>query len=258
MATSREPLGVAGEREYPVGPLPNGEATELFVERIPGGRRVEDRDSEAIDRICTALDGIPLAIELAAARLRVFSPAQLAERLDDQLAVLTRGGRTRPDRQKTLRATLDWSHDLLDDDEKVVFRRLAAFAGGFTLDTVERVVADDTIGRGAVAEILEDLVAKSLVVDVPGRVGRRLRLLEPTRQYASDRVPNDERGALARRHLDAMTRIAVTAGREFFVAQSACTTWIREEHANIAQALEFLMRRRISFAHLFCGPSARS
>jgi predicted ATPase len=97
------------------------EAADLLLERAPDSNRLADASRDAIERICTAVAGMPLALELAAARLRVFSPEQLAERLYDQLGVLTRGGRTRPGRQQTLRAALDWSHDLLNDHEKIVF-----------------------------------------------------------------------------------------------------------------------------------------
>src|SRR5262249_12289437 len=122
IATSREPLRVSGEAEYAVGGLGHEEAAELFAERVPGHRRLDDPD--AMERICVPLEGIPLALQLAAAKLRVLSLAELADRLDDQLAVLARGRRTAPERQRTLRATLDWSYALLEEDERVVFRRL--------------------------------------------------------------------------------------------------------------------------------------
>jgi predicted ATPase len=118
IATSREPLRVPGEEEYAIEGLGREEAIDLFAERVPGQSRIDDPD--AIGRICVGLEGIPLAIELAAAKLRVLSPAALADRLDDQLAVLAHGSRTAPRRQRTLRATLDWSYDLLDEDERAV------------------------------------------------------------------------------------------------------------------------------------------
>jgi predicted ATPase len=186
LATSRGPLRVPGEAEYVVEGLGRDEAVELFAERVPEGRRIED--SDAIERICVALDGIPLAIELAAARLRVLSPAQLADGLDDQLAVLGRGRRTAPERQRTLRATFDWSYDLLDEAERVVFRRLGVFAGGFTPDAAEHVVADGQIRRGRVIDLLERLAERSLLLMVPGSLGARFRLLEPVRQYAAERL----------------------------------------------------------------------
>jgi predicted ATPase len=238
VATSREPLRVPGEAEYAVEGLRREEAIELFAARVPGRRRIDDQ--EALERICVALDGIPLAIELAAAKLRVLSPAQLADRLDDQLAVLARGRRTAPERQRTLRATLDWSYDLLDEDERVVFRRLGIFAGGFTPDAAAQVVADDQVHRARVLDLLEQLVERSLLTMVPGLSGARVRLLEPVRQYAAERLREaDERNALAQRHLEWVSQFARQAFVEFFVAQREASVRISEEHPNICQALDF-------------------
>jgi predicted ATPase/class 3 adenylate cyclase len=243
VATSREALRVPGEAEYAVEGLAREEAIELFAARVPGRRRIEDPDS--IERICVALEGIPLALELAAARLRVLSPAELASRLDDQLAVLARGTRTAPERQRTLRATLDWSHDLIDEDERTVFRRLGIFAGGFTPEAAEHVVADEQIPRGRVIDLLEQLVERSLLTRVPGGSGARFRLLEPVRQYAAERLAEaDERNAFAQRHLDWVSDFARRAGLEFFVAQHESTVRIGEEHPNIRQALEFAISNR--------------
>jgi predicted ATPase len=238
LAASREPLRVPGEAEYLVEGLARDEAVELFAERVPGQDRIDDQD--AIQRVCTAREGMPLAIELAAAKLRVLSPVQLADRLDDQLAVLDRGTPPAPERQRTLRATLDWSYDLLGDDERTVFLRLGIFAGGFTPDAAEHVVADDPIPRARVIDLLERLVERSLLTLVPGGSGVRFRLLEPVRQYAAERLGEaGERNALAQRHLDWVMRFARRAFLEFFVAQRESTVLISEEHPNICQALEF-------------------
>jgi len=238
VATSREPLRVPGEAEYGVEGLGRDEAVELFAERVPGRRQLDDPG--AIERICAALEGIPLAIELAAARLRVLSPAQLVDGLDDQLAVLTRGRRTAPERQRTLRATLDWSYDLLDDDERVVFRRLGIFAGGFTPDAAEQVVVDDQVGRARVTDLLEQLAERSLVMRVQGSSGARLRLLEPVRQYAAERLDaTGERNAVAQRHLDWVRHFARQTFVEFFVSQQESSIRISEEHPNICQGVEF-------------------
>jgi predicted ATPase/class 3 adenylate cyclase len=242
IATSREPLRVAGEAEYAVEGLGREESVELFAERVPGGHQIDDPD--AIGRICAALEGMPLALELAAAKLRVLSPAELADRLDDQLAVLARGRRTAPERQRTLRATLDWSYDLIDDDERVVFRRLGIFAGGFRADAAEHVVADDQVPRARVVDLLEQLVERSLTM-VPGGSGARFRLLEPIRQYAAERLAEaGERSALDQRHLDWVRHFARQASLEFFVAQHDSTVRIHEEHPNICQALEFAIANR--------------
>jgi non-specific serine/threonine protein kinase len=243
LATSRESLRVPGEAEYSVEALVREEATELLAERVRGRDDIDDAD--AAERICCALEGIPLAIELAAAKLRVLSLAQLADRLDDQLAVLARGARTAPERQRTLRATLDWSYDLLDDDERVALRRVAIFAGGFGTDAAERVVADDRIPRAQVLSLLERLVERSLLTRVPGGVGARLRLLEPVRQYAGEQLDEaGERHALARRHLEWVRDFAQLAFLEFWVSQCETVVRLREEHANISQALEFAIGNR--------------
>jgi predicted ATPase/DNA-binding SARP family transcriptional activator len=240
LATSREPLRVPGEAEYLVEGLVPEEAVELLAERVP--RRDQIDETDAVKRICTALEGIPLAIELAAARLRVLSVGELADRLDDQLAALAGGTRTAPPRQRTLRATLDWSYDLLDDDERIAFRRVAIFAGGFGPEAAEAVVADDRIPRPRILNLLERLVERSLLTKVPGGPGARLRLLEPVRQYAAERLGEaSERHALAQRHLKWINDFAQQALSEFFVEQREWTVRIRQEHPNISQALDFAL-----------------
>ncbi len=243
LATSREPLRVAGETEYAVEGLGREEAVQLFAARVPRQRRIDDMD--AIERICVALEGIPLAIELAAAKLRVLSPAQLADRLDDQLAVLARGVRTAPERQRTLRATLDWSYDLLDEAERTVFRRLGIFAGGFTADAAEHVVADDQIPRARIIDLLEQLIERSLLTRILGGARPRFRLLEPVRQYAAERLGEaGEPNALDQRHLDWVRHFSRQAFLKFFVEQHESTVRISEEHPNICQALEFAIANR--------------
>jgi predicted ATPase/class 3 adenylate cyclase len=238
LATSRQPLGVPGEAEYPVQGLEREEAVALFAERVPGQRRIDN--PHAIERICAALEGSPLAIELAAAKLRVLSPAELADRLNDQLGVLARGRRTAPERQRTLRATLDWSYDLLDGDERTVFRRLGIFAGSFTPGAAEQVVADDQMSGARVIDLLEQLVERSLLTMVPGASHARFRLLEPVRQYAAERLGEaGERDALAQCHLDWVMRFAGEALVEFFASQRESTVRISQEHPNVCQALEF-------------------
>src|SRR5262249_30157060 len=190
-------------------------------------------------------EGIPRALELAAGGLRVPSPAERADRLDDQLAILGRGMRTAPERQRTLRATLDWSYDLLDEDERVVFRRLGMFAGGFRPDAAEQVVADDQIPRVRVIDLLERLVERSLLTRVPGSSGARFRLLEPVRQYAADQLDEaSELKELAQRHLDWVRHFASQALLEYIFEQRESTIRISEEHPNICQALEFAISNR--------------
>jgi predicted ATPase/two-component SAPR family response regulator len=209
LATSREPLGVEGELNWPVPPLSlpapsapgatsasaRSDAVRLFEQRarlVRPSFRLSDDNADAIARICRRLDGLPLAIELAAARMRALSPVQLAQRLDDIFAVLVGGARSAPVRHRTLRATLDWSHHMLAADERAVFRRLAEFAGGFTLDAAEQIAAGGGIGTKAMLELLTRLADKSLLqVDhVGGHDGEaaRYRLLATIRDYAAERL----------------------------------------------------------------------
>ncbi|MEV7723916.1 BTAD domain-containing putative transcriptional regulator [Streptomyces sp. NPDC087917] len=203
LATSREPLGVPGESLRPVEPLPDPVALRLLGERgaaVRPGFDLAD-DPEAAVEICRRLDGLPLAIELAAARLRLLTPRQIAERLDDRFRLLTGGARTVLPRQQTLRAVVDWSWDLLDTAERTVLARLSVFAGGCDLAAAEDVCADPSYD---VADILGSLVDKSLVQAEPAPDGMRYRLLETVVEYAAERLAEigaDERAATERRHL---------------------------------------------------------
>ncbi|WP_046495745.1 AfsR/SARP family transcriptional regulator [Streptomyces odonnellii] len=219
LATSREPLGVWGEVVRPVEPLPPDPAFRLFAERGRGVRPGFEagEDAGAVGEICRRLDGLPLAIELAAARLRMLSPRQIADRLDDRFRLLTSGSRTVLPRQQTLRAVVDWSWDLLDERERAVLRRLSVFAGGCALPAAEFVCATDDepgpdgvrhaahsrVASRDVAGILGALIDKSLVVAAPSADGgMRYRLLETVGEYAAERLDEaGERGAVERRHL---------------------------------------------------------
>ncbi|HEY5340794.1 MAG TPA: hypothetical protein VIK27_07190, partial [Candidatus Aquilonibacter sp.] len=204
VATSREPLRVAGENSYPVSALSvpdpahrdiagsavlKFEAVSLFVERASAAQpefKLGERDAAAIVDICRRLDGIPLAIELAAARVRTMSVARIAERLSDRFRLLATGDRTSLPRQQTLRALIDWSYDLLSEAEQALLRRLAVFAGGFTLDAAEAVGQGDGIAEVDVMNLLGRLIEKSLVASDAGK--ERYGLLETVRQYAKDRL----------------------------------------------------------------------
>ncbi|MEU6168671.1 BTAD domain-containing putative transcriptional regulator [Streptomyces tanashiensis] len=202
LATSREPLGVPGEAIRPVGPLPTGTALRLLGERgaaVRPGFRVED-DPVAAGEVVRRLDGLPLAIELAAARLRMLTLRQIADRLDDRFRLLTSGARTVLPRQQTLRAVVDWSWDLLDASERAVLRGLSVFTGGCDLDAAEAVCAGP--GGLDVLDVLGALVDKSLVVAAPDGSGMRYRLLETVAEYAAERLDEaGERAAAERRHL---------------------------------------------------------
>ncbi|MEV7019875.1 BTAD domain-containing putative transcriptional regulator [Streptomyces sp. NPDC093991] len=192
LATSREPLNVRGESVRPVEPLPEPVALRLLAERGAAARpgfRTDD-DPEACAEICRRLDGLPLAIELAAARLRMLTPRQIADRLDDRFRLLTSGSRTALPRQQTLRAVVDWSWELLDADERDVLCRLSVCAGGCDLTAAEAVCGP------AALDALGSLVDKSLVVAAPsGDGGMRYRLLETVAEYAGERL--DETGGRA-------------------------------------------------------------
>lgn len=225
LATSRAALGIAGETTRPVPPLslppPNEwspslllryEGVRLFVERaaaIQPSFTLTDDNSAAITRICRRLDGIPLAIELAAARARVLTPSQIADRLSDRFRLLTAGSRTALPRQQTLRALVDWSYELLEPPERVLLQRLAVFAGGWSLEAAEAVAAGDPIEPFEVLDLLAQLVDKSLVVADELPEGRRFRFLETLREYALEKLNgSDEDMALHRRHLEWFSGLA--------------------------------------------------
>jgi predicted ATPase/DNA-binding winged helix-turn-helix (wHTH) protein len=216
MATSREPLHVEGEQTYTLQSLSlpepatdaeavgRSEAVRLFVERVQ--RQLPDfavtaARTSAVAELCIHLDGIPLALELAAARVRSLSIEQINARLNDRFRLLTGGTNTALPRQQTLRATLDWSFDLLAEQECAMLRRLAIFAGGFTLEAASAVASDTAIDEFAAVDLLSQLVARSLVVADTSDAGPRYRLLETTRAYALEKlVEADEIDILQRRH----------------------------------------------------------
>jgi len=218
LATSREPAGGAGEAIWRVPPLPvDGEAIELFADRAQRARpgfAVTAGNGEAVAQICRRLDGMPLAIELAAARLRASTPAEIADGLHDRFRLLTGGARTAVRRQQTLRASVDWSHALLCEAERVLFRRLAAFAGGFDLDAAEAVGGADGLGRDQVADLLALLVDKSLVAGEESQGVTRYRLLETVRQYALEKLSESgDADTVRTRHRDHYAAMAARLGQ---------------------------------------------
>ncbi|MET9966458.1 BTAD domain-containing putative transcriptional regulator, partial [Streptomyces sp. NPDC006356] len=211
LATSREPLGVPGELLRPVEPLPEPVALRLLADRgaaaRPGFRvDADDETAAACVEICRRLDGLPLAIELAAARLRMLTARQIADRLDDRFRLLTSGSRTVRPRQQTLRAVVDWSWELLNEDEREVLRRLSVFAGGCDLTAAEAVCGPTALGT------LGSLVDKSLVVAAPSADGAmRYRLLETVAEYAGERLDETGRRREAERaHLTYYRELART------------------------------------------------
>ncbi len=215
LATSREPLMIAGEALWPLAPLDLEDATELFVTRARAAAPAFGLDDDAgeqtarvVRAICERLDGLPLAIELAAARMRAFTPGDLLARLEDRFRLLTGGSRTAFPRQQTMRAVVDWSYDLLFDDERRVFERVSVFAGAFTITAAEAVCADDVIRADAVAGLLARLVDKSLVV--PANLGEqvRFRLLQTLAQYGRERlVASGDGDAVGARHAHHLVRL---------------------------------------------------
>ncbi|HUB54717.1 MAG TPA: LuxR family transcriptional regulator [Mycobacterium sp.] len=214
LATSREPIGVPGELTWRVPSLSMAdEAIELFADRARLAHTdftINDDNAAAVADICTRLDGMPLAIELAAARVRALSVAEILDSLHDRFRLLTGGARTAVRRQQTLRASVDWSHALLTETERILLRRLAAFLGGFDFDAAQAVAGADGLARYQVVDQLTLLVDKSLVVaeDSSGRT--RYRLLETVRQYALEKLgESGEADAVRSRHRDYYTAMAV-------------------------------------------------
>jgi predicted ATPase/class 3 adenylate cyclase/DNA-binding CsgD family transcriptional regulator len=268
LATSREPIGVAGEVSWRVPSLPlRDEAIELFADRARRARpefTVNDDNTAVVAEICTRLDGLPLAIELAAARVRALSLTEILDSLHDRFRLLTGGARTAVRRQQTLRASVDWSHALLTEPERVLFRRLAVFQGGFDLDAAQTVAGGGDVQRYHVLDQLTLLVDKSLVVadDTGGRT--RYRLLETVRQYALEKLgESGEADAVRTRHRDHYTAMAAVldapAGRDYEqrLEQAdieidnlrAAFTWSRENSAielalTLASSLQPLWQAR--------------
>lgn len=221
LATSREPLGVAGEAAWQLPSLSLADdAVELFADRArlaQAGFTVNDDNAGAVAQICTRLDGMPLAIELAAARVRTMSLTEIVDGLHDRFRLLTGGSRTAVRRQQTLRASVDWSHALLTQTERSLFRRLAVFLGGFDLTAAQTVAGGDDIEPYQVLDQLTLLVDKSLVLAENSSGRTRYRLLETVRQYALEKLSeSEEADAIRARHRDYYASIAAlldTPGR---------------------------------------------
>jgi predicted ATPase/DNA-binding CsgD family transcriptional regulator len=267
LTTSREPLRIAGELSWRVPSLglptshpatsltalaevAASEAVGLFVDRAQSvlpGFALTAETAPAVVEICRRLDGIPLAIELATAQLRVLTPQQLAARLDDCLRLLTRGSRTAPLRQQTLRATVEWSYALLSAPERRFFDRLAVFAGGFTLEAAEAVGAGMATDTAAVLDSLARLVDKSLLLAEPTLEGTmRYRLLEPLHQYGNERLAGDaDADAVHTRHAACFLAVAERAAPALVgplgPTYRAALVQLEREHDNLRAALAWLI-----------------
>ena len=256
LATSREAIGITGESIFQVRSLATPEpgatmslrslcqfeAVRLFKDRAVAVQSrfvLTDATAPAVAQICWRVEGIPLAIELAAARMSALSTAQIAERLRDSFELLSHGKRTAMPRHQTLRATIDWSYALLTDAEQTLFQRLSAFAGGFDLKAAEDVCAGEGIEREHILDLLTQLVEKSLVLVREHTGTTRYRLLEPIRQYAQDRL--HQSGALPvaqRRHVYYFQRLAQGAAGQLLGSERLLAVEELElEHANLLAAL---------------------
>jgi predicted ATPase len=229
LATSREALRVGAEHEYPVPPLASDESVVLFAERAS----LElDGNRPTVEAICARLDGLPLAIELAAARVNVLPPAKLLERLEQRLPLLTTGARDAPERQRTLRATIAWSHDLLDDRDQQLFARLAVFAGGCTLETAEAVCDADLDSLGS-------LLDKNLL----RRDDSRYRMLETIREFARERLDEAADACeIRRRHAEHFLALGLEARPE--LVRHDQRQWLDRldaDHDNLRAALSWLL-----------------
>lgn len=255
LATSREALGIAGEASYQVPSLelPTDamasaallgiESVQLFVERARAARAgfaLSSENAAPVVQICRRLDGIPLAVELAAARVRAMSPAQIADRLDDRFRLLTGGSRTALPRQQTLQGLIDWSYDLLHDDERLLLARLSVFVGGFTLEAAESICGTAPLEPWQVLDLLTSLVDKSLLVfdDEPAS---RYRLLETVRQYAREKLGAGEAAVAARsRHGEYYADWLRSLEPSFSGSgQVEVMQQITAEHDNLRSALEW-------------------
>ena len=228
LATSREPLGVAGEHVWPVPPIAPNEAVQLFAERAAAGDPSFALNEPVVAEICRRLDGIPLAIELAAARVRVLTPEQIVEKREDRFAILTGGSRTAIARHRTLRAAIDWSFALLSAEEQNLLARLSVFPCGFSLESAEAVCNADL-------DLLTGLVDKSLVVTSNRRGAIRYSLLETIRTYANERVTDAD--ALRRRHALAFLKVAAEAAADLLGAEPAGFDRLDADYDNVRAAL---------------------
>ena len=259
LATSREALGIAGETTYHVPPLSRPdprrrpslealtqfESVQLFVERGVHSQprfALTEANATAVAHICHRLDGIPLAIELAAARVKVLTPDQIAARLDDRFRLLTGGSRTGLPHHQTLRAAMDWSYSLLSEEERTVLRRLAVFAGGFSFEAAEAICADGGVEVFAVLDLLTNLVDKSLVAAEGLNGDIRYRLLETIRQYGLEKLrESGETPQVHRRHLQWYLDVAEAAEPELQGPdQIGWLNRLEMEHDNLRAALEWV------------------
>ncbi|MER5516320.1 AAA family ATPase [Streptomyces sp. NPDC002763] len=239
LAVGRRPLGVAGERLFPLAPLGEDDAVELFAERAER-QGLDVRDRAEVREVCRRLDGIPLAIELAAGRLRALSPGQLLERLDDRFRLLTGGGRDGLPRHQTLRTAIGWSHELCTPGERLLWARLSVFAGTFDLEAAEYVCGGDGLSSENVLDVLAELLAQSVVSREETPTGVRYRMLDTVRAYGADWLAAaGDAGRLRRRHRDWFMGLATWCELDWFSPrQGEVAARVEAELPNLRAALE--------------------
>jgi predicted ATPase/DNA-binding XRE family transcriptional regulator len=248
LATSRQSLSVPGEQLYRVASLELEPAMAFFADRAHRASRsfaLSDDNRETVARIVQRLDGIALAIELAAARLTMLTVEQIEERLSERFRILSSGSQVTLPRQQTMRATIDWSHDLLSPEERSLFCRFAIFAGGFSLEAAGAICSDEAIDSWRVFEVLASLVDKSLVVSEPTGSAQRYHLLDSMRAYALEKLPGDDIPRVSRRHAEYYTGIAEGAQAEFELKSTmawACS--FDPELQNFRSALDWALTSR--------------
>ncbi|GLW10497.1 hypothetical protein Misp01_56250 [Microtetraspora sp. NBRC 13810] len=258
MATSRQALDIPGEHLLVISPLPipapderasaaRHESVALFVERASAvsGFRLTERNREAVARLCARLDGIPLALELAAVRLRAMSVEQILDRLDSRFRLLVGGGPTRPTRHQTLRTAMGWSHELCTTEERLLWARLSVFGGSFDLDAAERICSDDKLPTDDILDAVSGLVEKSIVMREDGAGAVRYRLLDTVREYGAEwlrRLDPSASGRLRARHMVYFAELARECETAWFGAgQVEIFARTQAEHGNLRAALDFCL-----------------
>ncbi|MFE1802756.1 ATP-binding protein [Streptomyces sp. NPDC059517] len=243
LAVGRRPLSVEGEQVFPLAPLTEAEAAELFADRAAAGTpgfALHDGNRTDVHEICRRLDGVPLAVELAAGRLRALSPAQLLVRLDDRFRLLTGGGRDTLPRHQALRTTIGWSHELCTPQERLMWARLSVFAGQFDLESVEYVCGGGGLHPDNILDVLHELLAQSVITREETPAGVRYRMLDTVRAYGADWLEATDDGArLRRRHRDWFMGLATWGELDWFSPrQHEVAARVEAELPNLRRALE--------------------
>ncbi|MEV0323953.1 ATP-binding protein [Streptomyces sp. NPDC050658] len=246
LAVGRRPLETSGERIFPLAPLPAEDAAALFADRaaagLPGFALDEENDAEVAE-VCRRLDGIPLAVELAAGRLRSLSPAQLLDRLDDRFGLLTGGRRDAPPRHQTLRTAIGWSHELCTAQERLLWARLSVFCGPFDLEAAEYICSGDGLRSEDILDVLGELLAQSVVTREEGPTGLRHRMLDTVRAYGADWLEaTGDAARMRRRHRDWYMGLATWCELDWFSPRQArVAALVDAELPNLRGALEYCL-----------------